>query len=105
MPKTNYGKWTVGLVFIMFILFVITSILANHINRTEFNVDTINANFINIEILNRLYTGIFVAGIAALINGLISIFDKKDRGFLVWISTIFGAACTLYFIIERLFFH
>jgi len=105
VPKSNYGKWSVGLVVLMFILFVISSILASKIIKSEPRGDTINAYFINMEILNRLYTGVFVAGISAFINGLISFFDKKDRGFLVIISTIFGAACTVYFILDRVFLH
>jgi hypothetical protein len=105
MPKSSYGKGSVVFVFLMFICFVITTILANHINESELNEDTINAYFIKIEILNKMYSGIFVAGISAFCTGLVSIFDQKDRGFLVIISTIFGAACTVYFILDRLFIH
>jgi len=83
MPKTNYGKWSVGLIFAMFVLFVIDSFLANTLNESAPTGDTIYAYFISMSILEIAMGLSFSAGIAAFINGLISIFNQKERSLLV----------------------
>jgi hypothetical protein len=105
MPKSNYGRWSVWLVFAMFLLFFISSILASQIDRIEPDGENLNEYFIKTEIYKRLYNGGFVAGIAAFMNGLISIFDKKEHGILIYTATIFSAGCTLYFFGRLLFPH
>jgi len=103
MPKTNYGKWSVGLIFAMFVLFVIISFLANTLNESAPTGDTIFAYSISRSALEISMPLAFSAGIAAFVNGLISIFNQKERGVLVYASTIIGAAFTFFYIIELLF--
>ena len=40
-----------------------------------------------------------VRSIAAFVNGLISVFNQKERGVLVYASTIVGVAFTFFYII------
>ena len=47
----------------------------------------------------------FGAGISALATGLISIIKQKERAFLVFLSTLVGAALTFFLIAEFLFPH
>jgi len=103
MPKTNYGKWSVGLIIAMFVLFIVDSFLANTLNESAPTGDTVYAYFISRSILEIAMGLSFSAPIAALINGLISIFNQKERSLLVYASTFIGAAFTFFYIIERLF--
>ena len=103
MPKTNYGKWSVGLIIAMFVLFIVDSFLANTLNESAPTGDTIFAYSISRSALEISMPFAFSAGIAAFVNGLISIFNQKERSLLVYASTIIGAAFTLFYIIKRLF--
>lgn len=105
MPKSSYGKWSVGSIFAMFALFFISSLLTNNVNVAVPDEDTIHAYTISRSLLEILIRGGYTAGISALLNGLIGIFNQKDRGLLIYTSTIFGAAVTLFFIVNFLFPH
>jgi len=98
MPKSNYGKWSVGSVLVMFALFFISAILKDQIISQSPTGDTIHTYFISRSILEIIIRGGFTAGISAFLNGMISIFDQKERGVLIYSSTIIGAAFTLFFI-------
>jgi len=63
MSKTNYGKWSVGLIFAMFVLFVIDSFLANTLNESAPTGDTIYAYFISRSALEISMPLAFSAGI------------------------------------------
>ena len=101
MPKSSYGKWSVWSIFAMFGLFFFSSLLKYYINRSISDGNTLHEYTIGMSILEMLIRGGFAAGISALLNGLIGIFDQKDRGLLINISTIFGAALTTYFILGQ----
>jgi len=101
MPKSNYGKWSVGSIFAMLALFFISALLTNYVNETIPDANTIYAFTISRSILDILIRGGYAAGISALLNGLIGIFNHKDRGLLIYTSTIFGAAVTMYFILGQ----
>ncbi len=103
MPKTNYGKWSVGLIIAMFVLFIVDSFLANTLNESAPTGDTVYVYFISRSILEIAMGLSFAAPIAAFINGLYSIVSQKERSLLVYASTIIGAAFTLFYIIKRLF--
>ncbi len=103
MPRSNYGKWSFGSAIVMFVLLIAGSFLSQYINGLVLNEDTVYKYSISRSILQMLLQGGFAAGISALLNGLISIFNQKDRGGLVIISTIFGSAATLYFIVDLIF--
>ncbi len=103
MPKTKYGKWSVGLIITMFVLFVIGSYITNTLNDSAPTEDTIYTYSISRSVLDISMHLAFSAGIAAFVNGLISIFDQKERGALVFASTIVGAAFTFFYVINLLF--
>lgn len=100
MPKTNYGKWALGSIVAMFLLFSIRPIISKYI----FN-SVPSEGFISRYIMENLTRGAFAAGMSALVNGLISIFDKKDRGVWIVVSTIIGAIATVIFIVLFFFPH
>lgn len=103
MPKTNLGKWSVGLIPAMFALFVIGTSLANSL------YDSVPAgNSLFDDILSRPALALsmligFGAGITALVTGLIGIIKHKERAVLVYLSTLVGLAVT-FFVIAEFFF-
>jgi hypothetical protein len=105
MPKGKCGKWSVGLILAMFALFFIGTSLTNTLYESVPAGDTILADIKGRPALAiSMLTG-FGAGISALVIGLISIIKQKERAVLVYISTIVGAALTLFLIGEFLFPH
>ena len=94
MPKTSYGRWSVGCVVGMFFIFSVRPIIF----RVVFN-STPPEGILGRYLMENLVRGGFAAGISALMLGLVSIFDQKDRGIWVIISTIIGAIATVIFVI------
>ena len=105
MPKTNLGKWSVGLILIMFVLFFIGTTFADTLYGSVPAGGTIPADIISRPAIAISMLAGFGAGISALITGLISIIKQRERAFLVFLSTLIGAALTLYLIAEFLFPH
>ncbi len=105
MPKTNQGKWSVGLVLAMFILFVIGMSLPNTLYNSVPAGETILKDISARPALAISMLIGFGAGISALITGLISIIKHGERAILVYLSTLLGAALTLFVIAELIFPH
>ena len=105
MPKSSYGRWSVGSIFAMLALFFFSALLTNYVKRTVPDANTIYKYTISRSILDILIRGGYAAGISALLNGLIGIFNQKDRGLLIYTSMISGAAVTLFFIVNFLLPH
>jgi len=105
MPKSNLGKWSVGLILAMFILFVIGSSLTNSLYESVPASGTIFQDIISRPALAISMLVGFGAGISAFVTGLISIIKQKERAVLVYGSTLVGAALTLFLIAEFLFPH
>ena len=105
MPKTKLGISSVGLIFGMFVLFLIGTSLTNTLYDSVPAGDTIFADIINRPVLAlSMLTG-FGAGISALVTGLISIINKKERAILVFVSTLIGAGVVVFLILEFAFPH
>lgn len=105
MPKTNEGKWSVGLVLAMFVLFVIGSSLPNTLYESVPAGDTILKDISARPVLAISMLIGFGAGISAPITGLMSIIKRGERAILVYGSTLVGAALTIYVIAELMFPH
>jgi hypothetical protein len=102
MPKQNLGKWSIGLILAMFILFVIGFTLANTLYESIPAGGTIFKDIISRPVLALSMLAGIAAGITAFVTGLIAILKQKERAFLVYVSTLIGAAFTLYIIAELL---
>ena len=105
MPKTNLGKWSVGLILGMFLLFFVGMSFTNSLYETVSAGGTIIKDIGQRPALALSMLAGFGAGIAALITGLIAIIKQKERVILVYLSTLVGAALTLFLIAEFLFPH
>lgn len=105
MPKTTLGKWSVGLILAMFILFVIGSSLPNTLYESVPAGGTILKDIVSRPALALSMLAGFGTGISALVTGLVAIVKRKERKLLVYLSTLVGAALTLFVIAEIIFPH
>lgn len=83
MPKTFYGKWSVGFIlgFLLFLSIFYLVIKAGYRGGDSF----FSNPFLVIPILMSA-----ACGIMSFSSGMISIFKQKERNLLVIISTILG---------------
>ena len=105
MPKTNSGKWSVGLILAMFVLFFIGMSLTNTLYESVPAGGTILADIGARPVLALSMLAGFGAGISAFVTGLIAIIRQKERTILVFVSTLVGAALLLFLIAEIIFPH
>ena len=100
MPKTNLGKWSVGLIIAMFLLFYVGMSLTTGLYESVPAGDTILADIGQRPALSLSMLAGFGAGIAAFITGLVAIIKQKERTLLVFVSTLVGAGLILFLIAE-----
>jgi hypothetical protein len=105
MPKTKLGQWSVWLIPAMVLLFILGFSLADSLYDGVPAGDTILEDIRGRPALALSMLSGFGAGVAALVTGLISIIKQKERALLVFVSTLIGAALTLYLIAELVFPH
>lgn len=91
MPKTKYGKWSVGLILCC-ILFLTTFFLV--IKTGYRGGDTFFSN----PLLALPISISAICGIMSFVTGVISIFKQKERNILVILSTLLGLF-VLYFVL------
>lgn len=105
MVKTKLGAWSVGLVVAMFGLIFLGMSLADTLYEAVPAGDSIPQDILVRPALALSMLAGFGAGVSALVTGLISIIKQKERGILVFISTLIGAGLTLFLILEFVFPH
>lgn len=102
MPKTRTGKWSVLLIPAMVLLFFIGFSLADTLYASTSAGGTILKDIrARPALALSMLTG-FGAGISAFVIGLVSLIKYRERALLVFISTLIGAALTIYLIAELL---
>ena len=104
-PKTTLGKWSLGLIVAMPILFVIGSSLTDSLYRSVPAGGTIPADIAARPALALTMLAGMVAGILAFIVGLLAIVRQKENALLVYVSTVIGALFMLYLAGEMLYPH
>jgi hypothetical protein len=105
MPGTLVGRWSVGLIAVMPILFVIGSSFSQSLYESVPAGRTILAD-INARPFLALFmlTGM-ATGISGFITGFLAIVKQKKNALLVYISTVIGGLLTLFLIGELAFPH
>jgi len=104
-PKTTLGKWSVGLIVAMPILFVIGSSFTNALYKSVPAGGTILADIAARPALALTMLAGMVAGISAFIVGLLAIVRQKENALLVYVSTVIGALLMLFLAGEIVFPH
>ena len=96
LPKTTVGKWSLGLIIAMPLLFFIGSSFADTIYQSVPAGGTILADIAARPALVLTMLAGMAAGISAFITGLLAIFRKIDKAILVVISSLLGALLILF---------
>ncbi|MCA9390073.1 hypothetical protein KC571_01605 [candidate division WWE3 bacterium] len=105
LPNTKLGWWSVGLILAMFVLFTLGFTLPDTLYAGVQSGKTMLEDF---EARPALALTMFAGmgfGIAACITGCWGIYRKKERSWLVFVSTLLGFGLILLFIGEILFPH
>ncbi len=105
LPITALGKWSVGLIVAMPILFIIGSFLANSLYTSIPAGDTILADIAARPALALTMLAGMAAGISAFITGLLAIIRRKDNALLIYVASVIGALLVLLLASEILFPH
>ncbi len=103
-PKTDLGKWSVGLIIIAPILFYTGMSFVGFYESVPAG-KTIPHDIIARPGLALSMLGGFFSGIAAFFCGFIGVIRKKDYSVFVFISTILGFFVLLWVVAEILFPH
>ena len=105
MSKTTLGKWSIGLIVAMPLLFIIGSSFTNSIYKSVPAGRTILADIYARPALALTMLAGMAAGISAFITGFLAIIRQKERALLVYISCSIGALLVLFLAGEILFPH
>lgn len=105
MPRSKPGKWSVWLVIVMPILFVIGSSLADTMYDSVAAGRTILADISARPVLALTMLAGMAAGIAGFVTGLMAILKQKEKTLLVYLSTLVGGLFVIYLIAELAFPH
>lgn len=105
MPGSKLGKWSIGLIIAMPIFFVLGMQFMNMFYESVPSGDTFLEDITNRPLLALSMLAGMASGASAFFTGLTAIVKKKDRGILVYISTILGALTILFLAMEILFPH
>ena len=95
-PKTTLGKWTVGLIVAMPILFFIGSLFTSSLYKSVPSGETIFADIATRPALALTMLVGMIAGISAFITGLFAAIRQKEKALLVYISIAIGALLIIF---------
>jgi hypothetical protein len=95
-PGTTLGKWSVGLIVTMPILFIIGSSFTSSLYKSTPAGGTILADIAARPVLALTMLAGMVAGISAFFLGLLSIIRQQENALLVYVSTVIGALLILF---------
>lgn len=105
LPATAPGRWSVGFILVMPILFVAGTLFAGTLYGSVPAGDTIQADIVARPALALTMLAGIAAGIAAFVTGLLAIIGRKDHALLVYAATAGGALLILFLTGELLFPH
>ena len=104
LPITSLGKWSVGLIVAMPLLFIIGTAFTNSLYKSVPAGGTILADIAARPALALTMLAGMVAGISAFITGLLAII-KKENALLVYVAGVIGALLLVFLAGEILFPH
>lgn len=105
IPKTKLGKWSLGLIAAMPVLFFTGASFTNSLYKSVPAGTTILKDIIERPALALTMLSGMIAGVSAFFVGLIAIIREKERALLVYVATSIGMLFILFLIGEVLFPH
>jgi len=100
MPKTKLGRWSVWLIIVFFVLFILVQIIAA-VGRSQGAFDSNSLNVFQI-LIPIIIIPAGICGIAAFFTGMISIIKSKDRSVFVFFATAIGFFVLIFLLGEIL---
>ncbi|MCL5094320.1 MAG: hypothetical protein M1355_04280 [Patescibacteria group bacterium] len=94
VPKTKSGKWSVGLILAMPILFFTGGFLANTLYK-EVAADSIIGDLTGRPLLSLSMLAGIASGVSAFVTGIVAFIRQKERALLVYLSIAFGGMLVL----------
>jgi len=105
LPKNKLGKWSLGFIISMPVLFFIASFLANSLYANVAAGNSIMEDMTVRPILAlSILLGMF-CGISAFVTGLKAIIKQKERAVLVYLAAAIGTLLILFLVGEILHPH
>jgi len=101
-PSTRMGKWSVWLIVVMPILFILGTSFTGSIYQSVPSGSTLVADIIARPALALSMLAGIAAGILACITGLVAVTRQKENALLVYVSSIIGALLILFLVGEIL---
>jgi hypothetical protein len=105
LPISTLGKWSVGLIVAMPLLFIIGTSFRNSLYKSVPAGSTILADISARPVLALTMLAGMAAGILAFITGILAIIQQKEYALLVYVSSLIGALLVLFLAGEILFPH
>ena len=102
-PHTKPGKWSIGLIITMFVLFFAGTSFTSLLYASVPAGGTIMRDIAARPALALTMLAGMAPGILACITGLVSIVNQKERTLFVYISTAIGALLIIFLAGELLF--
>ena len=99
-PKTTAGKWSLGLIISMPILFSIGTSFTDSLYRSIPAGESILEDISARPALALTMLAGMLAGISAFITGLLAILRHKENALLVYVSTAIGALLIVFLTAE-----
>ena len=94
VPKTKSGKWSVGLILAMPILFFSGGFMANTLYKGV-PADSIIGDLSGRPLLSLSMLAGIVSGISAFVTGIVALVKQKERALLTYLPIIFGGMLVL----------
>jgi hypothetical protein len=102
-PDTNLGRWSIGLIIAMPILFFIGTSFTNTLYASVPSGDSILQDIAARPALALTMLAGMATGILAFINGVVAIAVKKERSVFVYISMLIGMFLIIFLAGEFIF--
>ncbi len=91
MPRTPLGKWSLGLIVVMPILFFIGASFTNSLYKSVPAGNTILEDIAGRPALALTMLAGEISGILAFVTGLLAVTRQKERATSVYVAIILGA--------------
>jgi len=99
-PHTRSGKWSVGLIVAMPLLFLLGDLSMKGLYPSVPGGDTLLEDIAARPALALSMLGGMVTGVIAFVTGFVAVFREKERSLFVYLSTAVGALLLLFLLGE-----
>lgn len=105
LPTTALGKWSLGLIIAMPILFITGTSFVGTLYQNVPSGETILQDIAARPALALTMLAGMAVGISAFITGLLAVLRKKDHALMVYVATAVGGFLVVFLVGEVLFPH